>query len=265
MVALSVAVMAHPVRRSLVEELLAQLGDVPVSWDPHTETSADPARRWATGRAAFEMADPESDWHVVVQDDAVVAEHFREGLAEALKHVPFGAIVSGYLGTKRPAQNHVRSAIAHADKHGSPWVVLDQLKWGPAIAVPTHTIPEMLEWCDLQVTAPYDARIGWYYCDVLGWSCWYTWPSLVDHRQGPSLCGHGAVGRFAHRFADDALEPDWSVMPANQTGVPRAFRNVQSGRLVIVRDDVHASQMASARRWVEVDTETLPMASHPLR
>jgi hypothetical protein len=99
----------------------------------------------------------------------------------------------------------------------------------------------------------------------MGWACWYTWPSLVDHRQGPSIAGHESAGRFAHRFAPDATVPDWSALPPNEMDDVRAFRNMQTGRLVVVRDDVAASQMAQASRWVEVDAGTLPLAAQALR
>jgi len=265
MVKLSVSVMAHPVRRPLVEELLAQLGDVPVSWDSNPEPSPEPQRRWATGRRAFELADPQSDWHVVVQDDALVSENFREGLARALDHAPFGVIVSPYLGTKRPSQQSVQRAIQKAEKAGSSWTTMSGLNWGVAIAVPTVSIPHMLAWCDEQTTMPYDTRIGRFYRDQLGWECWYTWPSLVDHREGPSICGHSSSGRYAHRFAGDAMEPDWSRLPPEDAGQSRAFRNIASGRLVVTRDPVAAAQMASARRWVEEDATALPLHVRPLR
>jgi len=265
MVSLSVSVMAHPVRRPLVEELLEQLGDVPVAWDQHAQPSPLPYRRWATGRRAWQMADPSSDWHVVVQDDALVSNNFREGFAKALDHVPFGAIVSAYLGTKRPSQRYVQQAIGRAEQAGSSWATMNGLNWGPAIAVPTVSIPQMLAWCDEKVDLPYDTRIGRFYRDQLGWECWYTWPSLVDHRQGPSICGHGSVGRFAHRFAEDALAVDWSKVPAQESGTTRAFRNRQSGRLVITRDAAVASQMERARRWVEEEARAIPLHVRTLR
>ena len=265
MVRLSAAVMAHPVRRQYVEELLPKLGDVPVAWDQVPTPSTDTEQRWAVGRAAWAAHDPYADWHVVVQDDALVSDRFLEGLAEALAHVPFGVIVSGYCGTMRPNQRMVQTAIGRAEKHGSSWVTMQALNWGVAWAAPVVTIPDMLAWCDGQVGLTYDTRTGRYYRDVLGWGCWYTWPSLVDHRQGPSIAGHEPSGRFAHRFAPDATVPEWSRLPPDESVDVRAFRNLQSGRLLVIRDDVTASQMARARRWVEVDVETLPLASQPLR
>jgi hypothetical protein len=84
------------------------------------------------------------------------------------------------------------------------------MSWGVAIAVRTPTIPAMLDWCDTRVPLSYDTRVGRYYRDVLNQYTFHTWPSLVDHRDGPSLVGHGR-GRSAHRVhAGSALELDWS-------------------------------------------------------
>src|SRR5690606_25850971 len=64
----------HPTRKEQVEDLQAMLDrDVPVAWDPNPEPSPDPQRRWATGRAAWELHDADADWHLVIQDDAVYA------------------------------------------------------------------------------------------------------------------------------------------------------------------------------------------------
>lgn len=265
MVRLSVSVMAHPVRRPLVEELLGQLGDVPVSWDKHAEPSPDPERRWATGRAAWEMHDPSADWHLVIQDDALVSDNFREGLSAALDHVPFGVVVSAYLGTKRPQQQAVQNAIGQARKSGAAWAVMRSLNWGPAIVVPTQAIRPMLDWSDRKTGLAYDKRIGVFFRDELGWGCWYTWPSLVDHRQGPSISGHGNIGRFAHEFAADALQVDWSRVPDDDGARERAFRHRNTRRLVFVRDDEKAAQLARARMWTEVDVGTLRGSLAPLR
>src|SRR5690606_17229452 len=73
------------------------------------------------------------------------------------------------------------------------------LNWGVAIILPTSIIDAMLPWCDKQRYPNYDRRIGRYCIDVLNMPTMCTWPSLVDHREIPSLVGHGA-GRTAHHF-----------------------------------------------------------------
>jgi hypothetical protein len=266
MVAVSVSIMAHPLRAAYVDELQVELGGVPVSWDSvPTMTEYDRDRVWQVCRGAWMAHDPQADWHVVVQDDAVLAPRFTEGMSAALEHVPLGVIVSAYLGTMRPNQQRVRQVIGDAERAGAAWVTMSQLYHGVAIAIPTDRILPMIEWADEQHGQADDRRISNYFNRQLGWGCWYTWPCLADHREGPSMVGHEASGRHAHRLADDATVPDWSALPAGESGGVRAFRNSQTGRIVVVRDDAKASQMARARRWDELDAATLPMAAHALR
>lgn len=212
---LSAAVMAHPARSEHVGELLASLDrDIPVSWDPNPEPSPDPARRWATGKAAWEMYDPTADWHMVIQDDAIVSTDLLAGLELALTELGPEGIASAYTGTGRPNQAAVKKALTEAGQAGHSWMYTWSLNWGVAIIAPTSTIPGMIEWCDHSDRAHlnYDMRVGQYYRDILGWRTWYTVPSLVDHRDTASLIGHGQGGnRRAHVFHEgSALDIDWT-------------------------------------------------------
>ena len=209
---LSVSVMAHRVREDQVAELTASLDrEVEVTWDKHAKPSSQPARRWATGRRAWEAHDPTATHHLVIQDDAVAVPDLIAGLEQALAYVPDGAVASAYLGTKRPMPNEIIALVGQARAEGASWIVGRSLNWGPAIIAPTASIPDMLEWADRQRGVAYDKRIGLYYRDILKQATWYTWPSLVDHRQGPSICGHGSTGRHAHETAPgSALDIDWS-------------------------------------------------------
>src|SRR5690625_937433 len=192
--------MAHQARREHADELGVKLG-VPVVYDRCPEPSDDPAQRWANGRnALLTAAEAGADWTMVIQADAIVCDDLLETMGKALDFVPDQAIVSAYLGTKRPAQRWYQQAIAEADRIGASWIRAKSLSWGVAFAVPTGTVTEMVRWADRRREMPYDMRVGRYYRDRLGWLCWHPWPSLVDHRQGPSLCGHDDSGRHAHRF-----------------------------------------------------------------
>lgn len=209
---LSVSVMAHRVREEQVAELVACLDrPVEVVWDKHPEPSPLPERRWDTGRRAWQAHDPEATHHLVIQDDALVVPDLIAGLEVALAHVPEGCPASAYLGTKRPAAKQITGLVGQARAQRASWVVGRSLNWGPAIIAPTETIGDMLDWCDQQHGVAYDKRIGLYYRDVLNSATWYPWPSLVDHREGPSICGHGSTGRHAHQTASgSALDVDWS-------------------------------------------------------
>lgn len=209
---LSVAVMAHRVREAEVAELVESLDrPVEVVWDVHEKPSSLPARRWATGRRTWEAHDSGATHHLVIQDDTLVVPDLIAGLERSLGYVPDGAIASAYLGTKRPVPKLFEDLVEQARAEEASWIVGRSLSWGPAIIAPVDTIEPMLKWCDRQRGVAYDKRIGLYYRDVLRQTCWYTWPSLVDHRQGPSICGHGSVGRHAHETAPgSALDVDWS-------------------------------------------------------
>jgi hypothetical protein len=93
---------------------------------------------------------------------------------------------------------------------GASWIRQESAWWGVALAVRTAEVPAMLTYCD-GVSFAYDTRIAHYFRRIRGQATLYPWPSLVDHRDGPSLSGHGDRGRRAHRWHEgSALDWDWS-------------------------------------------------------
>lgn len=214
--------MAHPVRCESAEEVQASLDrHVPIVYDENPVPSADKMQRWKVGRRCWEAHDPSADWHLVLQDDVIVSKDLLAGLAVALGHLGQVGVVSAYTGTGRPDQRNTLRALAHADQHGHSWISTRSLNWGPAVALPAHVIPDMLAWCEDHIArskpprSNYDYAIGTYVRDVLGWCAWYTVPSLVEHRDLPSLVGHdNGPRRVAHRFHDgSALDIDWTRTP----------------------------------------------------
>ena len=215
---LSAAIMAHPVRQDEAEELQASLDrPVEIVYDENPVPSADPKQRWATGRRAWEAHDHDADWHMVIQDDAIAAPDLLAGLEKALDQLGSDGLVSAYTGTGRPDQRHIKRALLHAEQKDHSWMSTRSLCWGVAIIAPVATIPDMLKWCSHGSRAPrwnYDYSIGRYYRDQIGWRTWYTVPSLVDHRDGESLVGHGGTQRQAHHMeTESALLVDWSRTP----------------------------------------------------
>jgi hypothetical protein len=211
-VKLSASIMAHPDRGEWVRPLLGELGrlDVPVSWDAEGPASGNADRVWRNARAAWLMHDPAADWHVLIQDDAMLCRDFLPGLARALESVPSsGAIVSPYLGTGRRVPQRWAFMVERADLAGAAWVRAEKLMWGVCIAIPTRYIAEMIAFADRRSGVPDDMRVA-------GWASrtqrevWYTWPSLVDHRPVPSLTKHRAPDRVAARHhSESAMEIDW--------------------------------------------------------
>lgn len=218
----SVAVMAHPKRVELISSITKAL-DAPaeVVWDEYND-------RWDTGRRAWLACDPNASHALVLQDDCIVSADLVAGLTKALRVVgdnPVGL----YAGAVRPATQLMGAMVAHAERTQSSWIVGDGPLWGVGVCVPTHMVKAMLAWCDAHPEiAAYDRRMARYFAQA-GIACWYTHPSLVDHRVGvPSLiAGRGVTARKARRFIGaerSGTEIDWTALP--HTG-PESFVTYQ--------------------------------------
>jgi hypothetical protein len=205
---LSVKIMAHEKRAHLVPDLVERLGltDDDVIWDRRND-------RWDTGRRAWEAIDQTAEWGMVVQDDALPCADLITGMEKALERVPDNVLVTPYIGTRRPARGKIDRVVQEAAAAKAAFIEMPSLNWGVAITAPTRIIDGMLPWCDVQQYPNYDRRIGRYAIDVMRMNTWCTFPSLVDHRDIPSLIGHGD-GRVAHHFIGaetSALSVDWDA------------------------------------------------------
>lgn len=203
--------MAHPDRAAGVERILSELDrEVPVHWDPEGKASGNGDRVWRQARATWEMADPESEWHALIQDDAVLCRDFLAGLEQALAHVPPDCVVSPYLGTGRNVQIRWEAICRAADTIGASFIQADRVMWGVCLVVPTRLIPEMIEYGDRRAGMPDDMRVG-AWAQSRHAEVWYPWPSLVDHEPVPSLTKHRAPDRVARRHHEgSALDLPWS-------------------------------------------------------
>lgn len=214
-VSLSAVIMAHPKRRERVEATLVKLDrKIPVVWDECND-------RWDTGRRAMLAHDPECTHHLVLQDDLLIPRDLLAGIERALTFIPPDAPLVGYIGKVRPDRDKVLELVGQANARKASFVTMSKIHWGPLIVVPTSAIPAMIELCDgLTGITNYDLRLSRYW-EEMGCRAYYTWPSLVDHDDGPSLV-HGRTGvdrrksnpsRIAHRFCGEevsVLDLDWS-------------------------------------------------------
>lgn len=210
----SYAIMAHPKRAHYVEALKQTLPFAHVVWDRVND-------EWDTGRRAIESYNPKADWHVIVQDDAILCNEFYRGALFALGKADHGGPVSFYVGQCRPYGREVTRLVDQAVDLGRSWIVMKNGPiWGVCVALPTAYVPELLDFCDeMESGTLYDARMAGFFKDR-GVATWYTIPSLVDHRdqaENPSLLdGHGlSSGRVAHEFigAGSPMDIDWSKSP----------------------------------------------------
>lgn len=189
----SVVVMAHRKRESYIPGLLAAL-DRPaeVVWDRRND-------RWDTGRRAWQAIDRSADFGLVIQDDAIVCRDLVAGVEQALQHVPEKTPLCLYCGRVRPLRDLVQQLIDQTTGQTS-WLTMANLNWGPGIVLPTEFIDDMIAWGDTRPdVANYDKRIS-RWLGHQGILTYYPWPSLVDHRDLPSLVPGRTAVRRAHKF-----------------------------------------------------------------
>lgn len=216
----SVVVMAHPKRQEFVPELLASLDrDAEVVWDQRND-------RWDTGRRAWQAIDRSASHGLVVQDDAIICRDLVAGVEKALAHAPAKTPLCLYCGRVRPYRTLVEQLVERADHGRASWLTMTGLHWGVGIVLPVEFIDPMIAWADQRPDiANYDRRIS-RWLDHQNIRTWYPWPSLVDHRDSPSLVpGRGSAGRRAHRFAGadvSALDLRWdgSVVTIPALNIP---------------------------------------------
>lgn len=228
----SLAIMAHPKREAYIPSLKAALGrPVQVVWDQISD-------RWDTGRRSLLAYDSSRSHHVVIQDDALVCRDLPAGVEEALRHAPTNSILGLYLGRTR-AWKPVWIA-AQRSQPNLRWIRMRELMWGVGVVVPTGRIEEIVAIGDrFPEIANYDSRIS-AACLQLGIPVWYPWPSMVSHRQAPSLVeGRGWRGRYAYRFLGEgasALGQSWRG-PAVEVQPPAAAigRSRGDARLAVRR------------------------------
>lgn len=133
----------------------------------------------------------DSDWTVVLEDDALPLPGFDRHVREALGTLPAEPCgVSLYVGTARPPQwqGRIERAITEADATGAGWIKGTGPLWGVAVALPTALVPEMLAGAR-SIRAPYDERLA-IWLRLRGLPCFYPSYSLVDHADWPTLIRH---------------------------------------------------------------------------
>ena len=214
---LAVQIMAHPSRTAMAIGLAERLGLQQwehITWDRMSDPWETGARAWRT------VAARGADWSMVIQDDVVPCLDLIPALEAALTHVPQRVIVSPFIGMNQP-HGYVRqiaAAVEQANEQGASWMMTGSLMWGIAICVPTATIPQMVTWGDrMNHWRSYDKRVGQFY-KRNRYRTWYTWPSLVDHRDVPSLLAHVNEFHIPERIAHQFIGEDTSGLGLNWSG-----------------------------------------------
>lgn len=201
---ISVTVMAVPARKLQAEYLAAILRyypftDVSITYDQVAAGTHE--SEWNNGKASLLAGLGKGDWHVVIQDDAILTPNFYENIEGAIQNAPTKSLISLYTGKARPFPLRVTEAVNKVVDE--TWLRYILLMWGVGIVIPTSHIEPLLDFvADWQ--EPYDTRIGIFY-QRNRLPIYYTMPSLVDHddEMGTAIPGHGTKpgARVAHRLA----------------------------------------------------------------
>lgn len=195
---LSVSVMAHPSRSHFFNQLKEKLGDVPFSIDHQNDLIEN-------SKAAWKMYDPAADFHVVIQDDAIVCNRFQERASKFITGMESERIfknepVYGYNFFIRP--EYSMSQMSKYEEQG--YLVEARNRGGVAICLPVNQIEDMLRFYDTSNNRHDDERISQWIAKK-GYKMCFPIPSLIDHNDhNPSIAGNRPkVIRQAYKFIDN--------------------------------------------------------------
>lgn len=133
------------------------------------------------------LAELPTTWSVVLEDDAVVPPDLKDQLHMALPMSP-SPVVSLYLGRRRPPQwqNRIAAAIAHANAEDASWICGTHLLHAVGYAIKTDLLDSLFNHL---TPLPADQHIG-HWARTYGHTIAYTWPSLIDHADIPTIVNH---------------------------------------------------------------------------
>jgi len=194
---LSISVMAHPSRSKNFPYLREKLGEVPFSIDQKNNLIEN-------CKAAWMMHDPKSDFHVVIQDDAIICHRFKERAEQFITDMESERIshcrpVYGYNFFIRPEYDAAK--MRQFEIQG--YQLEGRNRGGVAVCLPTNQIESMLEFYDTLTECHDDERISlWVMKNKF--QMIFPIPSLIDHNDHkPSLVGHNGLNREAYKFIDN--------------------------------------------------------------
>jgi hypothetical protein len=141
------------------------------------------------------MYDPTADYHVVIQDDAIVCDNFKERAEKILEQAQ-GLPVSFFHVSPLSYKKHREQRLS------SGYIIQPSLSGGVALCLPTKLIPEMLIHYDGDIVPHDDHRIGRFLLSInVPW--FFPMPSLIDHRVGnPSIMWKTVSTHPANEYID---------------------------------------------------------------
>lgn len=181
MVALShtIGIVGHIDRSALIDRLTETVTPDVLSIDDG-QLGCEGNHRYVWERLSNEY--PRSGWAVVLEDDALPVAGFDQQLEAALRVAPT-PVVSLYLGRKRPKIHQRAIAACIAAQPDAHWIIATRLLHAVGVAIRTSLVDDMLSFID---SRPIDEAIT-QWARTRDMRVAYTWPSLVDHADEPTV------------------------------------------------------------------------------
>lgn len=197
----------HPSRASLLAVLSDRLGECTVISDPEPDGEPSPLRTYRSCLRSFTHAESEWTHGVIVQDDALPCERFRDLSEEAIAERP-NSIISFFVSGARGGGER-RVFAAHAKKER--WAYIGGMRVVPLVATcwPRSLAEKFLEFSEQRYkNRRGDDAVAAYFVNANRLEVWATVPSLVEHPNVEvSLIGRSNKGskdrsRVAALFVD---------------------------------------------------------------
>lgn len=183
---ISISIMAHPSREKYFEYLTERLDGAPFSVDEGWGLLENAKRSWL-------LYDDTADYHIVIQDDAILCDNFIEKARAAIEQNN-GMIVSFYHANRSQFETEVKKAL---ENNGV--IIKQHIHSALAMAIPTNRIKEMIAYFETLDNPQDDVRIG-LWAKHAGIKNAIIIPSLVDHRADPSLHKNNQANKYTKAF-----------------------------------------------------------------
>ena len=219
---LSIAIMAVPERKAWAEELSLKL-DAPISWDVDRVI-------WNTCKGAWKLHNPEAKYHLVVQDDAIVCDDFRNEAERFILETEKreGADITHAFYFYYGNHNGFKTLKEEQDAIQNGYLLKTHGMNGVAICMPTSLVAGLIQFGDSYGPWQDDEKIS-QFLKLTNAKVWVPFPTLVDHRrkaENPSIiAGHRtSLDRYSPWFKGNK-QPEMLIEQA----IPRLIHQVWIG------------------------------------
>jgi hypothetical protein len=172
----SVSIMAFHTREPFFNYLKGVFGDdVPFAIDDGSKGI------WKNCSDAWRLYDPKAEYHIVIQDDAIIGKDFFSKVMDIItKKEKDGDFIFSFY-----ADQMMGAKVTAARNRKRDCVISGMIFNEVALCMKTKHISDMIKWCDERGSET-DQDI-WKWAHLRRIKILYPIPSLIDHRPGESI------------------------------------------------------------------------------